>query len=1126
MVEYGKLLALVLPALMVLSGVTLVAIQPPVHVTPHGERSDGPSSAQDRVSVPSTTPALGPTPSPPTPAGPVTPAPTAFPPRTAIGAPSTEINGSVHVNGSFTASSTYLDGTVHIVGSTVTSNLTQTVGWAEYGATLVTGSMRVVSLPGDNAPIFASRGGGSLWVQPSPLNATAFNILEGDISLGDPSTGDTFLMSTNGVNITIDAGQAGGFYSYGGGTNINVGNASQVLNYANSSGALVIHCTVPLFCPTTGIQIAPGTLYVSAYCVVLLGCLSVPVSSITWPADSHFTILGSTTTSGSGMTAALPDSRMDIEVPEGSGVNISMTPDLGAPQLTVSPGVTYPALVTTLGRVAVSHGEALNASVTVHGTFSASGIVENGGTFYNDGGLTIQGELDSQGEQLFKHKLQLGPEISIRTFPGAGVLTSGLTTIDSDVTIQGTTNASGNLTITGVMTQNATLIHIQGNLSLNGTMTASGSVGTDGTTAFSGNVSSSGLISLPHAFMDGTFSMTGGSFVGVGSTLLSGSSVGVGWTWVNDTTYSVSGSAWLNGTVEVNRSITVTGSAELVTAPGGSLHLTATVLMGGGAGYSPWTSKVEGSVLVRGASFSNGTSTFNGTTVSFPSGLKVVGVVQAQGNVTVLGTTAFTGAVTSSGSASFPGMSLTGTFGLSSVGGSVNGTGTSGVAGNVTLDGTLTVAHGVFAENGSSVITGNLRMTGSVLVTGRSTLATAGGTTLSLFGDIDLANAAQILGNVNTTGNVTISGSAYLSSAKVTISGSLQADGWVYSRGVVDLSGTADFQGQVFTLGHTQLPGLDVAGNYTLSSGEFDLKGQIALTGYTKSSGMIVANASGYFVDGPSYIVGHTVATGSATVWGTSLTVGYVTLGPGARMGGYTVVHGGMSAGGLPLSGTVILPNDTVVFPQGANITGSIRQFGLLTSQGGVMSFYGQSIVNGTVVSQAAPSLQGPLLTTVLGSPFAFTLGPEFFAFFAALLLTVVITGLELFRIGWKHRVPFTERERRAVARLWPGPVLSAILLLAGLFTGSIGGLAVGQGIGSGALAPQSDTVAGVFVAASALMFLGALVWVLHRAHYAKVRRRERLTPPPATEARSAPSSHAAGPVPPPPPPPPGQAPR
>lgn len=1035
--------------------------------------------------------------------------------------PTTDINGSVHVNGSFAASSTYLDGNVHILGSAITSNLTETDGWAEYGATVVTGSMHVVSLPGNNAPIFSSRGGGSLWVQPSPLNTTAFNILQGNIALGDPATGDTFLMSTNGVNITIDAGQAGGFYSYGGGTNINVGNASQVLNYANSSGSIVIHCTIPIFCPTAGIKISPGTLYVSAYCIILVGCISVAVSSITWPAGAHFTILGSTTTSGQGMTASMPDSRMDISVPEGAGVNISMTPDLGKPQLTVSPGPTYPALVATLGRVAVSHGEALNASVTVDGTFAASGVVENGGTFYNDGGLTIRGELDSAGEQLFKHKLQLGPEITILTSPGGGVVTTGYTTIDSDVTIQGTTNASGNLTIAGTMTQNSTLIHIEGNLSLNGTMVASGSVGTEGTTSFSGNVSSSGLISLPHAFMDGTFSMSQGSFVGIGSTLLTGTSVGNGWTWVNATTYAVVGSSWLNGTVDVNRSISVTGAAELVTAPGGALRLTATVLMGSGAGYAPWTSRVEGSVLVRGASFTNGTSTFNGTTVAFPAGLKVVGQVEAQGNVSVIGITAFTGAVTSTGSASFPGMSLTGTFGLSSAGGSVNASGTSGVAGNVTLDGTLTVDHGVFAENGSSDITGDLTMTGSVLVSGRSTLSTAGTTTLSLVGDIHLANAAHIVGDVNTTGNVTISGSAYLSTSNVTISGSLQATGWVYSRGLIELQGEADFRGQVFTLGYTQLPGLDVAGNYTLSSGSFDLQGAISLTGYTKSAGTVVANASGYFVDGPSHIVGHTVATGSATVWGTSDTVGFVTLGPGATLGGFTVVNGGLTAGGLPLSGTITLPNDTAVFPQGANITGSIRQYGLLTSEGGKVTFYGDSLVNGTVSSSGTPSLQGPVDVSFLGSPFVFTLGAEFFAFVGALLLAIAIVGIELLRVGWKHRTPFSGRELEAVGRLWTGAVLWTSLLLAGGATGGIGGLALGSYLTSSAHASAASWATPIFAAAALMLFAGAFLWVLHRRRYARARKEARRISFPAPSPTvpwlvppsSAPSPSTTGPT-------------
>lgn len=1029
--------------------------------------------------------------------------------------PSTSINGSVHLNGTLSAGSTYLNGTVHIVGSAVTSNLTETAGWADYGPTVVVGSMHIVSLPGNPSAVFASHPGSNLWVSPAPLNSTALNILQGNIQLGDPANGQTFLMTTTGVNITIQARQAGGFYSYGGGANINVGNASQILNYANSSGPISIQASI-LGIPTT-ITVAVGQVYVSAVCILGLGCISVPVTSITWPAGAHFSILGSTTTSGQGMTATMPDTRLTIAIPPSAGVNLSMDPDLGSPQLIVSPGATYPALVATLGRVTVSHGESLEAAVTVDGTFTAEASASNGGTFYNDGGLTIVGEMDSAGEQVFNHKLQLGPDVRIVSAPGYGVVTSGYTTIDSDVTINGTTNASGDIAISGTLTQNATLIHIEGNLSLNGSMIASGGVGTDGTTAFLGNVSSSGDISLPHAFMDGTFLLHNGSFVGVGSTQLQGTSTAHGWTWVNASTYSVTGSSWLNGTVNVNRSITVQGAAELLTAPGGSLHLNATVLMGvvnepTGPG---WTSRVEGSVVVQGASFTNGTSSFNGTTVSFPTGLKVVGVVEASGNVSVLGVTSFQGAVTSSGLAQFPGMSLLGTFGLSSSGGSVNASGTSGVAGTVTLTGILTVDQGIFAEVGTSSILGDLYMTGTVVVTGDSTLSTSPGSTLSLVGDINLANAAHVLGNVNTSGNVTIEGSATLTSSQVTISGALVASGTVYSRGTVQLSGTADFNGPVYTQGRTDLPGLDVAGNYTLDWGEFLLRGTIGLTGFTVSHGTIVANSTGYYVDGSSRIVGHTVASGSASVWGASSTVGYVTLGNGATLAGYMEVNGGMSVGGLGLSGTIVLPNDTATFPGGANITGTIWQRGLLTSESGAVRFYGRSIVNGTVMSSSTPSLQGPVIAGVLGGSLAITLGVEFFAFVAGLLLLLAIGGIELLRIGWKHRTPFTAAQREAVRALRWEPTLSAGVLGAGALVGALGGYGLGSYLLDPAHSGSAGLVAPLYALSSVLLLLGTLLWIHHRLRYRRARRHADARAPDARRTEETATTGADAPTPP-----------
>lgn len=1013
--------------------------------------------------------------------------------------PTTSINGSVHINGSLSASTTYVDGNVNIDGSADAQDLTQSSGWADYGPTVVTGGLSVGESPGSSATIFTSNPGSSLWLQPSPLNTTAVNVLEGNLAFGDASTGSAFDMQTVGVNITIDANQAGGFYSYPStAANIAAAPNSHLINYANSSGSVSVSADV-VGIPITE-TVAPGKSFNMTICTIpLVGCIAISALSLTWPAGSHFSIVGGTNTSGQGLTASLPDTRMDIQVPEGSGVRLSMTPSAGAPSISVSPGATYPAELLSQGRVVMSLGEVIQGTVQVQGNFSATGFADNSGTFANFGGLTIQGSINAEGEQVFRHKLEIGDQVAIDLFPGFN-LTSGPTSIDSDVVINGTTVATGSINISGELIQNASQFAIEGALSVNGTLAASGLVSADGTTTFAGRVSSTGNISMPHADLDGTFLLSDGAFSGVGSTVLTGTSVAHGWTWVNGTTYSVTGSSWLNGTISVNRSITVNGDVEISTAPGGEFHLNATVLMGTEGPGAAWTSRVQGTVVLRGESFANGTSTFDSSEVTFPPGIKVVGSVLAQGNVSVDGTTFFQGAVTSSGLATFPGMQLDGTFGLSSSGGSVNGTGTSGVVGTVSLDGVLTVDHGVFSEVGSSDITGDLTMTGTVLVTGDSTLSTASGTNLSLAGNIELAGAAHIEGNVNTSGQVTIEGSASLSSTAVNISGALSANGVVYTRGIIQLKGRADFDGPLDTLGRTSLPGLAVEGNYTLSWGTFDLDGSIALTGYTHSVGSVVANSTGYYVTGQSRIIGDTVATGSAVVWGTSLTVGYVQLGAGAQLATYMVVHGGMSAGGVDFSGTIILPNDTVVFTEGANISGSVWQHGLLTSSGGTITFYGESNVTGTVESSGTPNLAGPLVVPLLGGIFALTLGPEFYLYLGGLVVGLLIAALEVFLFTWKFGAPAARNgaaPRRAVrAMRWAGLALLGV----GAVVGAAFGFSDGSRLATGVDPSTVGSVAVGFYLADALLLAGIVLWVLGRW----VLPRRQGTRPSSTEPASA----------------------
>lgn len=1318
------------------------------------------------------------------------PAPRPF----ATGPPATDINGSAHINGSLDSSLNFLSGTVNIVGQVSTSGYTQTMGWADYGGTVVNGAMTIQPVtPGGT--VFATHGGSSLWVDPNPADPTAVSVMQGNIAIGNSATGDSVLMTTVGTatTLTIDANQAGGIYSYpSGNNNLNSGGNIVVTNFGNSTGSITLNCNIILVCP---VSVGPGSSFTPPFGV------SASSSSITWGANTHFSITGDTSSSGAGVTASMPDTRMVVTI--AAGGNLSLAPGGGSPSLTVSPGATWPALLVTVGHATVSSGEHLTgANVVVQGTFQADQTASNGGTFYNDGGLAISGHVDAAGEQLFPANLTIGPSVNITSYPGENITNTGTVDINSVASIQGMSVAQGTLSIAGMLNQGPTVNAITGTVTVTGTMFTQGYVSTSGSTLFSGNVYTTGNIGLPSAFVSGALTLTGGSFLGQGTTSLSGTTLGVGVTTVTTTGYSTvgtttlrgnvlstgtiavngtsvittapgawfhlthtvrmgvttsggwtaqvvgdvltqgtsysngsatfsstvvtfppglsvhgtawtsgnvtvrgssvfdgpvdstgvsrfpgtvlvgtftlpapgsvvsSGTAWvagnvslvgllqigiglfqetgtstISGNLDITGSATITGSPVISTGKTGALHLTSTVLMGAQGGT--FTSRVVGSVMTQGTVFSNGTMTFNATTAVFPPGLSIHGTVTAQGNLTVQGSTLFsgavsttgvsrfpgatlvgsfdlpapgtisengtnwvegnvslagllsvgagsftetgnssilgyadlagpvtivgdghmstgssgafhmsgridmgtvstvngtvmtqgtvfangtskftyglasfpvgltvhglvesqgnisvhgdtdfTGAVTTSGVAHFPGMTLSGTFALSAVGGSVNTTnGGSVVLGNISLDGVLTIQSTAFQEVGNSVITGSMVMTGTVVVNGDSTLTTSPGTLLDLSGDIQLANAAHILGNVNTSGDVTITGSAILSSTSVVIGGAMSLNGWVVSRGIITLTGTADFLGPVLTQGHTSLSGLDVAGNFSLHWGEFHLAGTVSLTGTTVSEGSVVANSSGYYVVGSSRIEGMTNVSGSAWVWGASSTTGYVELLAGSQFGTYMVVNGELKAGSLDLKGPLILPNDTVTFSTEANITGSVWEDGLLTSANQITTFVGRSIINGTATSPGAPTVVGPVVLPVGGPPFALLLGPTFYLLIVFLLMVPIVGLIEAVRLVRRRKKPLSEYEKEAIRPLRPLVAGAALLLLAGVGVGFGGSCWLGSVLSSPSASSSASLVPVVEVVGALLVLVGVVLWstlrVMHRSRRRQARAAE-----------------------------------
>lgn len=1005
----------------------------------------------------------------------------------------TSINGTVNLTGTLLSNDTYLTGGVNVTGSTTTTGYTTTTGPATYGPTLVQGTLSITGNSTSTGSILTTTPGSSIYINPPSSASTATMSLIGNNTLGNAT--DSFLMTSQGATISVWSNASGGIYAVTNAFSINSGSNIQLVNYGPSS--LTLNCNVNILglgpCPVT---VSAGTTYTPCYAIV--GCLSASSSSITWSGPIAFSITGSVTTSSPGLYADMPLSHLLVSVP-GGGANFSMVPAQGAPSVWVmgSPGL-IPS-VNTYGDLEVTNGNAVSGLVTVSGNFVSNLHTTTHGYFHNLGGLTIIGSLESWGDQQFPGSLYLGPDFTIVTSPGKNLTVYGELVADPEaggtntVTLTGALEAAGTVAIRGNLSQNSTQALLTGTTWLNGSMNSNGSVVTVGTTEFNGSTTATGNITLPNTFLGGSLSAQG-NLQGIGATALSGSLAITGKTEIANGTFLANGTTTLLGTIVGNKSDTLNGTASLVTMWGEYLNLTSVVIMGGVA-------TVIGSVSVQGSVSTTGLSTFTATQVDMSGGISLNGYSLAKGAVSVIGTTLFSGAVTTSGTANFPGMTLTGQFHLSSSGGSVLAQGTSSVNGDISLLGVLTVVPatagtaGTFHEVGDSSITGSLNMTGTVVVTGSSTLTTTQGTQLSMHGDIQLGSAAMIRGYVNTSGQVVISGSATLTGGSVVISGYLTEVGKVYSEGNITLTGEALFSGSLDTNGTTRLPGITTVGDFAMSAGTFNIEGTTTLQGSTDAVGNVTVNSTGYFVRGFNAINGITSSVGSFVEQGNSTLAGSAMVDPGATFGTYMKIVGTLNTGSLTLSGTTILPDDTVTFPSGVTLQGNVSLSGTFSGTGSVVTFVGQSIVYGSVSSPGMPLVNGPIVVTLFGTYFVIILGFELYWFIALLVITLVVALVELllFLLGWRRRHELAAPSRR----LRGLRIVGLLTLVAGTLLGVLGGFSLGSSLASSPDGGGVGWVAPMYYVAAVLGTLGFVLWVVSRILIRRERRQRANVPLP-----------------------------
>jgi len=292
--------------------------------------------------------------------------------------------------------------------------------------------------------------------------------------------------------------------------------------------------------------------------------------------------------------------------------------------------------------------------------------------------------------------------------------------------------SSGYYSTTPVLSSQAGVVTVNGNLVTNGNAITNGlsyfngAVTFVGTTVHQGSISTTGNLTTT-----GNLVVNGPSYF-IGDTTRTGNTTQTGNLTVNGAQVN-NGTTTFNGNVNQVGNLTITGQTTNngLSVFNGNLNVTGNTQMVGNVVQ-------QGNLTITGYTINNGTSVFNGQN-NFNGNLNILGNTTVTGNTFVTGNTYVTGNTFVTGNTYVTGNTFV--------------TGTTTVTGNTTVTGQITTITGNTYLTGNSFITGAATVTGPTTVTGNVTVTgnmlQSGQSIFNITQQNSVQGAVEITGDAN-----------------------------------------------------------------------------------------------------------------------------------------------------------------------------------------------------------------------------------------------------------------------------------------------------------------------------------------------------------------------------------------
>ncbi|MBS7250831.1 MAG: hypothetical protein KIH08_09645 [Candidatus Freyarchaeota archaeon] len=672
--------------------------------------------------------------------------------------------------------------------------------------------------------------------------------------------------------------------------------------------------------------------------------------------------------------------------------------------ITVTGEVDFDGDATITGNIGISgynymQGNIIVAQLSLEGVMVTEGdmIINNGeisiiagsmvmnstGSFitsYNS--ITVTGEVDFDGDATITGNIGISGYNYMQgqiTVEGYMNINNGLTTGDITLTISGTMETTGSMTITdgeisipsGGIVMNSTGSYIVG-----GTITVSGSqIASQGTTEIDGQITMSGDIGISgYNYMEGLITVEG--YLNINNGLTAGT-----------ITLNIDGTMETTGTMSITNGEMNIPDGHIVMNALGSFITGNTIAVTGDQIASLGITEVNGDITIQGEISISGYNYMQGNVNVGQLSLDGVMVTDGSMAITSGAISILSGSMTLNSTGSYimgETITVTGTIGF---GGDAAITGNIGLSGYNYMQGNVSVGQlsldGVMVTDGDmSIIGGEIGiLSGSMVLNSTGSFIT--GDVITVTGEISFDGDATI------TGDIELSGYNYMEGL-ITIQGYLNINGGLTTGEItLIINGTMETTGTMsITSGEINIPGVTMVVNSTgsfIMADAISVTGdQIASQGTTEIDGQITMSGD-IGISGYNYMEGLITVDGSMNInYGlTRGTLSLVVDGAMETTGSMTIVDGEISIpdGRIVMNGTgSYITGDTItVTGSEINSLGKIEVTGDMTMRGDYFEIGGMSYIKGPVTVSGSLDINGGMMkgtgTIVVSNGYMQTVG-------------------------------------------------------------------------------------------------------------------------------------------------------